>query len=282
MNAPDPFLAAALTATPVSPATVIDIHAHVDHWSAADETDVPYWPRSARALLAAADRVGARHLVFSHLDALRATLASDLEAAHADSESIVRRSAGRLSAHLVLHPHFPRETIAWLDRLAPGEVFVGAKLHGELHDVRLLSKSLAPFFERCEARRLSVLVHLHPADTAADLEAIAARHPRLNFLLAHLRPRPDEAATLFAAHANLYTDTSLSHSLPGAIEDFVAAAGPDRLLYGSDATYLSVGAQFSKVAFARVAPEVKRRIFGLNALQAFPRLAAGREFLLSP
>lgn len=282
MNAPDPFAAAALAASPIERELVLDIHAHVDAWAAADGDTAPYWPRSAVALLAAAERVGVRHLTFSHLNALRATLATDLEAAHADSESVVRRSAGRLTAHLVLHPHFPRETAARLDALKPGEIFVGAKLHGELHDVRLQSRVLTPLLERCEVHRLSVLVHLHPADTVADLAAIARRHPRLNFLCAHLRPRPDEAATLFAAHANIFTDTSLSQSLPGAVEDFVAAAGADRLLYGSDATYLSVGAQFSKVALARLPLEAKRRVFAHNALRAFPLLAAHTGFPQSP
>lgn len=277
MNAPDRFAAAALAGRPPEGELVIDIHAHVDSWSV-PTAGVPFWPRSAQELLAASDRVGVRCSVFSHLDALRSTLATDLEAAHRDTESVVRRSEGRLAAHLVLHPHFSRATLERLERLVPGEIFVGAKLHGELHDVRLQSKVLSPFFEQCQRLKLSVLVHLHPADGVGELATIAARYPRLNFLIAHLRPLPAEAGPLFAAHRNLFTDTSLSSSRPGAIEEFIAATGPDRLLYGSDATYLSVGAQFSKLALSGLAPEVKRRVFARNALRAFPLLAVKRAF----
>lgn len=270
----DPFSNAALAGRPLREESLLDIHGHCAGLEEPQDGSAPRtWPLSSRALLAAMDRIGAAHLVFSHFDALRATTPSALAAAHRDTEALVAASGGRLSAHLVLHPYFPEEVHGMLDRVAGGDaIHVGAKVHGELHDVRAASPRIAPLLGRCEDLGLSVLLHVHPADSSADIGALAARFPRLTFVLAHLWPRPEGVAALFGDHPNLRTDTSLSYGLPGAIEAMVRAAGPDRVLYGSDCSYLSMGAQFSKAACTALPVADKRRLFSVNALAAFPLL----------
>jgi predicted TIM-barrel fold metal-dependent hydrolase len=269
----DFFRSAALLGRPVEKETVIDVHGHC---AGLDEPVGPLpasWPLSARTLGETLGQIGIAHLVFSHFDALRATTPGDLGAAHRNTAAIVKAEAKRLSAHLVLHPWFPAETRAQLDALSPGETYVGAKVHGELHDVRAASPRLSPLLARAEELGLSVLLHVHPADTMDDIDRLAGRYQRLNFILAHLWPKPEGAAALFAAHPNLYTDTSLSSGLPGAVERMVATVGEDRVVFGSDAAYLSPGGQFSKVACAALPPAVKHRLFFHNPLSALPLLA---------
>jgi len=273
MTERDPFPAAALAGRPVETETIIDVHGHC---AGLDEPAGPApraWPLSARTLLDAMRKVGAAHLVFSHFAALRATTSGDLEAAHRDTENIVRHAAGRLSAHLVLHPCFSTEVRAQLDRMPPHVDYVGAKLHGELHDVRANSAQVAPLLARCEELGLTVLLHVHPADTLADIGGLAGRFPRLNFILAHLWPRLDGAAALFRAHPNLFTDTSLSFGLPGAVERMIDAVGGARVVYGSDSSYLSMGGQFAKVACSALPLAVKRQVFSANARTVLPLLA---------
>jgi len=273
MTERDPFHAAALAGGPFGNETIIDVHGHCAGVDEPTGTAPRSWPLSARALLAAMDKVGIAHLVFSHFEALRATTPGDLEAAHRDTATIIAAAAGRLSAHLVLHPWFPRETRAQLDALPPPAVFVGAKIHGELHDVRASAPHLAPLLARCEELSLTALLHVHPADTMEDIGGLAGRFPRLNIILAHLWPKLDGADALFQAHPNLYTDTSLSSGLPGAVERMIAAVGGNRVVYGSDASYLSLGGQFSKVACAALPLAVKRQVFSANPLTALPLLA---------
>jgi predicted TIM-barrel fold metal-dependent hydrolase len=273
MTERDPFQAAALAGRPVENETIVDVHGHCAGLDEPAGAAPRAWPLSAKSLLDALKKIGATHHVFSHFDALRATTAGDLQAAHRETETIVRGSAGQLSAHLVLHPYFASETRAWLDKTPPHPVFVGAKLHGELHDVRAHSPRVAPLLARCEELGLTVLLHVHPADTMEDIDGLAGRYPRLKFILAHLWPKLDGAGALFRSHSNLFTDTSLSFGLPGAIERMVEAVGATRVVYGSDAAYLSVGGQFSKVACAALPLDVKRQIFCANPLAALTLLA---------
>jgi predicted TIM-barrel fold metal-dependent hydrolase len=273
MNAHDPFQAAALTGGPPTPEIVVDVHGHCAGLEEPAQALPRAWPLSARRLIAALDRCGIRHLLFSHFDALRATTPEALRAAQDDTTRIVAATGGRLLAHLVLHPWLPVESLRQLATDSVGQVCVGAKVHGELHDTRAASPRLAPLLTRAEDLGLTVLLHVHPADGAGDIDRLAARHPRLNFILAHLWPRLDSARALFSAHPNLFTDTSLSAGPPGAVERLVEAVGEDRVIFGSDASYLSPGAQFAKVACANLPLSTKRRLFSSNALAALPLLA---------
>jgi hypothetical protein len=273
MTERDPFQEAALAGLPVNSERVVDVHGHCAGIAEPAGPAARSWPLSAQALLAAMDRVGEVHLVFSHFDALRTTTPGGLTAAQADADQILRHAAGRLSAHVVLHPCFPAEVRAQLDALPPHAAWVGAKLHGELHDVRALSPRLEPLLARCEELGLAVLLHVHPADGLDDIAALAARYPRLNFVLAHLWPRHAGAAAAFRAHPNLFTDTSLSYGPPDAVGRMVDTVGADRVVYGSDASYLGMGGQLAKVACAPLSLDAKRRIFAANALRALPRLA---------
>jgi predicted TIM-barrel fold metal-dependent hydrolase len=273
MTERDPFHAAALAGAAVEHETIVDVHGHCAGFDEPTEAAPRAWPLGAQPLLNALQSVGTSHQVFSHFDALRATTPGEFEAAHLDTEDIVRQSAGRLSAHLVLHPSFPAAIWAQLDRMTSHETYVGAKVHGELHDVRASSPLLAPLLAKCEELGLTVLLHVHPADAMDDIGGLAGRYPRLKFILAHLWPRLDGAGALFRAHPNLFTDTSLSASLPGAVERMVDTVGATRVVYGSDAAYLSMGGQFSKVACSDLPVDVKREIFCANPLAALPLLA---------
>lgn len=273
MSEHDPFMMAALRGQPVSGETIIDVHGHCAGLEEPVCHSPRAWPISCGALLQSMQRVGVDHLVFSHFEALRATTPGNLKAAHRDTADVVLPAAARLSAHLVLHPWLPEETGTQLDAVPMNSVYVGAKVHGELHDVRANSPRLTPMLKRCEELDLTVLLHVHPADSMDDIGTLAGRFPRLNIILAHLWPKREWAAALFQAHPNLFTDTSLSATPPGAVEGMVGVVGPERVVYGSDASYLSMGGQFSKVACAALPPDVKRRIFCSNPFAALPRLA---------
>ena len=57
----------------------------------------------------------------------------------------------------------------------------------------------------------------------------------------------------------------------------LASAGPDRILFGSDTTYLSPGAELAKIAFADIGEEAKKQSLASNARRVFGKsIAAGK------
>jgi predicted TIM-barrel fold metal-dependent hydrolase len=72
----------------------------------------------------------------------------------------------------------------------------------------------------------------------ADLARLATRHPKTNFILAHIGGGGDYAHTFPAIVEcpNIYPDLSGSGVDRGMLDDAVAALTPQRLLWGSDLT----------------------------------------------
>ena len=76
------------------------------------------------------------------------------------------------------------------------------------------------------------------ASDAVELGELAARHPRVNFLLAHIGGGGDWLHSLPAVRdlPNVYVDLSGSGVDGGMLEACLAAVGPERLLWGCDLT----------------------------------------------
>ncbi|MGH9012454.1 MAG: amidohydrolase family protein [Acidimicrobiia bacterium] len=110
----------------------------------------------------------------------------------------------------------------------------GVKLHAYFHGYRLTDA--LPLLERCEARRLPVLVHLGfgpPEDVAAVVDAC----PDLTLILAHAGMPHFERVWRFERVlfdlAGLWGGIGLlPQRLVGRL---LQAVGPDRVIYGSDA-----------------------------------------------
>ena len=72
----------------------------------------------------------------------------------------------------------------------------------------------------------------------ADLAELAARHPQVAFILAHIAGGGDYAHTFAAVHAapNVYLDLSGSGVDRGMLDEALQAVGSRRLLWGADLT----------------------------------------------
>ena len=72
----------------------------------------------------------------------------------------------------------------------------------------------------------------------ADLARLAARHPKVNFILAHIGGGGDYAHTFHALRGspNMFADLSGSGVDRGMLDDAVKSLGARRLLWGSDVT----------------------------------------------
>ncbi|PYV16733.1 MAG: hypothetical protein DMG21_10675 [Acidobacteria bacterium] len=75
--------------------------------------------------------------------------------------------------------------------------------------------------------------------------------------------------TLLREHPNLSADTCASTWPYRHLERYVEALGAERILFATDATYLAIGPQVAKVAFATISEDQKRGILGGNARRIF-------------
>jgi predicted TIM-barrel fold metal-dependent hydrolase len=67
------------------------------------------------------------------------------------------------------------------------------------------------------------------------------------------------------AYPNIYLETCSSFRTPGVIEQLVAEAGADRVLFGSDTPLMDPRCQIGKIITAAIDDTAKRMILGENA-----------------
>lgn len=155
-----------------------------------------------------------------------------------DNEPVARLVAehpGRFLGWIFVNPAQGRGALDELERLAALPGMVGVKLHPHWHDYR--TELLDPILARAEAWRMPALVHLG-FGRRGDYRAICARFPRLSLIAAHagfpffddLWARRDECPNLFVDLSSPYLDEPLARAA-------VAAMGPRRCLFGTDAPY---------------------------------------------
>jgi hypothetical protein len=253
---------------PLKELDLVDAHGHFGP-APADAM----WPYSLENLLEDQDRCGIRMAVVSHFGAIGATSEEDFGAANAESAAAVRAHRGRLRAYQVFHPRLLDASLAAMKETArPGSPFAGFKLHAELHRYAPDGPAYQQLYAFAHERAAPVLLHIgpNPKEWIATLHQIAGRYPRMPLIVAHLGGGEDLAlAILSARRPNLYIDTCVSTSVHRLIERLVRAAGPERILFGTDATYLCPAAQLAKVVSADLSGADKKALLAGNARRIF-------------
>lgn len=159
----------------------------------------------------------------------------------------VRSHRDRLAAFATIHPAAGREQTLVEVRRARDEGLSGL---GELSPhAQGFAVGDATFGAALElAAELGLPVNLHVTDPASrpfpgrvetpaeDFVALARRHPRTTFVLAHWGGKFPVGDPRFAALANVHYDTAASPLLYGAEvwPQMLACLGADRVLFGSD------------------------------------------------
>jgi hypothetical protein len=152
---------------------------------------------------------------------------------------------------------------------APG--VVGVKVHGEWSGTPTASRAMADLFELLA--RYGRPVKIHNAGDGWDeaLGAIARRHPRLPIVVAHggLGTPSVEGARLAASHDKVYLEWSSSFAHLATVRRALAIAGPDRLLWGSDAPLLDPAFVLGTYRDAGLPADAEDRVFWTNAATLF-------------
>ena len=236
---------------------IIDMHGHLGRYQFAVADDSP------ASLVATMDRIGVRTIVCSHLNCLR----GNTQRGNDEVLAAMRAHPGRIEGYVSIWPSDAEQVEAEVRRRL-GEGFVGIKIHN-INQFSYTDDAYAPAMAIANERRLPVLLHTWGRDEEFDqVRELAGSWPEAHFLLAHAGAekleRYVEAAGEFE---NVQLDTSFSLAPRGVVERLVAEAGAENVVWGSDATFLSMTQQIGRALGARISEQEKRQILSLNALK---------------
>ncbi len=154
----------------------------------------------------------------------------------------------------------------------------GIKLHPSTHAYPVTGPGYEVAFEAARRYGVPVLSHTWGEGEEAALcgpalfAGIAERYPEVPVLLGHSGGRlagHRAAVEVVKRYPNLYLETCGSLQGMGVIEYMVDEAGPERVLYGSDASFLALTAGLGRILYSKLSTGEKRLILGLNAARLF-------------
>ncbi len=265
------------------PLPLIDVHAHFfAGWSARAD-----WAALNDGRLAGGERIGISWHVASVLGSWGATSPTYFQSA-ADTVrgndfmlQVQHQHPTRVRSYVAVNPNDGEQACAEIDRcVALGAV--GLKLAAAR---RCDDALLDPVVARAQAHGLPVLHHIwqhrrrhwpsQDISDGADLATLAARHPRVSFILAHIGGGGDYAHTFAAVRdvPNIYLDLSGSGIDRGMLDDALAAVGAERLLWGADITLCTGLAKLWALEVIGIGEAQMADVRWRNAARIFPRRA---------
>jgi len=154
------------------------------------------------------------------------------------------REGDRVRTYAVVNPNYTTHALAEIERCAEAGA-IGIKLAASR---RADDPLLDPVAESAREHGFPILHHIWqhrrhdwPSQEASDgveLGRLAARHPQVSFILAHIGGGGDYMHTNPAVHElpNVYLDISGSGVDRGMLDLALEAVGPHRMLFGTDLT----------------------------------------------
>ena len=153
---------------------------------------------------------------------------------NASVAEVVRAHPDRFLGWIFLNPR-AAVGLDELERWRGVAGMIGVKLHPHWHGWPLVDA--IPIARRCEELGMPVLLHLGFGDRG-DWRVLTAAAPRLRLIFAHAGiPHYDRIWGAIRADRHLALDVSSPYLDEALVRDAVAAVGPERVLYGTDAPY---------------------------------------------
>ncbi len=155
-----------------------------------------------------------------------------------DNEAVARVCAAhptRFLGWIFLNPRNNPRVLDELERWRAAPGMIGVKLHPHWHDYR--TELLGPVLRRAAELRMPVLIHLG-FRRRGDFRALSDAFPSLTVISAHAGfPFYDDLWAYRGAYPNLHVDLSSPYIDEPLARAAVAAMGPERCLFGTDAPY---------------------------------------------
>jgi predicted TIM-barrel fold metal-dependent hydrolase len=225
---------------------LVDVHAHFLH----DCTPRADWRERNASRLAAGERIGITIHIASILGSWGLTSPiyfpspADLGYANDQLLALQREHPARIRGYVAVNPNFTPHALAEIDRCLDAGM-IGIKLAASR---RANDALLDPICEAARRRGVPILHHIwqhrrrdwpgQEASDAGELGELAARHPEVIFILAHIAGGGDwqHSLRLLRGMPNVMVDLSGSGVDGGMLEQCIEAAGVERLLWGCDLT----------------------------------------------
>lgn len=256
---------------------IIDIHGHLGNINQA-----PFWAADIGKLEQYCDKSGVDIMCVSSAKSLM----YDTAEGNAELDSALKKSK-KLLGYVVVNPVFP-ETEKELYLLEKNPKFRGVKVHPDYHGYDMDSPDAIKFLDRIAEKTGLMLFHVScmPGTSFANASKIARfakRHPKTNFILAHIAGIyqnanypyfPNMSGLEEVASMNLenvYVDTAhyLMYVYPGVMEKMVNLIGVDHIVFGTDAPlqgYLQMRFAIEIIQHLNIiSTEDKEKIFCNNA-----------------
>lgn len=258
MTAHDYFTQQAFAGAPLSDALAIDAHAHLGANPA-----FPFVDSSVAGFIAAMDRVGIDLACVSSIPAIYG------QSRRGNAEVLAALAAypERLFGYVVVDCGYPERIEEELERSLAGGMR-GVKLHshgGLPYD----HANYDPVYAVAQARSLPLLAHTWSDEELDQLEPHFEQCRGVNFLLGHAGAVAREHYVRLAhQYDNVFLELCFSACPRGLVEYFVGEGLATKLLWGSDAIFMSLEQQIGRVLFAQISEADKRLILGENAARA--------------
>jgi uncharacterized protein len=260
---------------------LIDAHAHFLF----AETGRADWAEVNDARFRAGDTIGVSYHVASILGTFGFSSPTyfpspeDVTRGNDAMLAIAERESDRVRMYVTVNPNYTDHALMEIDRCVERGA-IGIKLAASR---RADDPLLDPIADVAATRGLPVLHHIwqhrrrewpsQEISDGADLARLAARHPRANFILAHIGGGGDYAHTFPAVVdcPNIFPDLSGSGVDRGMLDAAVAALGATRLLWGSDLTMCTGLAKLRALDVIGLSADDIADIRWRNACRLFPR-----------
>ena len=258
---------------------LIDVHAHFLH----DRTPRGDWRERNASRLRAGDRIGITTHVASILGSWGHTSPTyfpsldDVRYGNDAMLALQRQHAARIRSYVTVNPNYPSEALGEIARCLDAGM-IGIKLAASR---RANDPLVDPICRAAAERGVPVLHHVwqsrrgeyagQEASDAWELGELAARHPAVIFLLAHIGGGGDWVQSLPAIRglSNVMVDLSGSGVDGGMLEACLEAVGVQRLLWGCDLTMETGWAKLRYLEHVLSPPQLELVRWG-NAVRIFP------------
>ena len=259
---------------------LIDVHAHFHH-AHGGRSD---WREVNEARLRAGSRIGISCHVASvlgtwgHRSPTYFPSPADVTLGNVEMLALQRREPLRVRSYVTVNPNDTAHALGEIER-GVHRGAIGIKLAASR---RATDALLDPVAEQGAARGMPILHHIwqhrrrdwpmQEASDGAELRALASRHPRATFILAHIGGGGDYAHTFHAVRdmPNIYLDLSGSGVDRGMLDDAIAAVGVQRLLWGCDLTMETGLAKLRALEVIGLDDVAMQGIRWRNAARIFP------------
>jgi predicted TIM-barrel fold metal-dependent hydrolase len=246
MPAPERRVAHRLDSPLAGDGPLIDVHAHFLH-AGCGRAD---WEMRNASRLAAGERIGiTAHVAsilgsFGHTSPTYFPSPADVMRGNDEMLAIQRDEPRRVRSYVTVNPNYTDHALEEIERCAALGA-IGVKLAASRRADHPL---VDPVADAARSHGFPILHHIwqhrrhewgsQEASDGVELCRLAARHPEVSFILAHIGGGGDWAHTLAVApdHPNVFLDLSGSGVDRGMLDQALAAVGAERLLWGCDIT----------------------------------------------